>query len=64
MEKWLSRLAHNQNVVGSNPTPAPNYWSRGIVVIIPDCLSGDRGSIPLEIAMSVQVSLLNKSKEN
>ena len=22
MEKWLSRLAHNQKIVGSSPTPA------------------------------------------
>lgn len=27
-----------------------NVWSYGITVIMPDCLSGDRGSTPLKIA--------------
>ena len=25
LDKWLSRLAHNQKIVGSNPTPATNF---------------------------------------
>lgn len=28
-------------------------WCHGIAVIIPDCLSGDRGSIPRGIAKSI-----------
>lgn len=29
-----------------------NIWCHGIKAIIPDCLSGDRGSIPRSIAIS------------
>ena len=37
---------------------APNKWLGLIMAIILDCLSGDRGSIPLRVAKQYFVSLM------
>jgi hypothetical protein len=38
------------NVVAGVQLPYSPLWHHSIMVIIPDCLSGDRGSIPRDVA--------------
>lgn len=39
-----------------------HFWLRDIMVIIPDCLSGNRGSIPRVIASSFENSVLANTR--
>lgn len=46
------RLPYKQGVVGSRPTVGIT-WLYGVMVSIPDCLSGDAGSIPAMVVCNV-----------
>ena len=39
----VARRAHNPKVVGSNPSPATNKWSRSVVVNMSACHAEDHG---------------------
>ena len=49
VEQRSARQSVTLEIAGSNPVGTA-IWLRDITVIIPDCLSGNRGSIPRVIA--------------